>query len=323
MILALFALAVVMIVGGIASVVQGFPYVRLESGWTMTIAGAATASSGALLLGLAVVATYLKRLERVLLEQGAGLGVDPSVFEARGRIEPPELGAADGAEEAVSPGRQRPSAVGLAEPRLPSPPRFADEAAPALPLGSDPASPLLPDLLPDPPPPPVEDARQSPIRAVEPDSEAAPARRIKPNKPPRAVKPTAMVDTVIPAPEPAPIVADAPPAPVAVPPSPPREADREEPLGLRSSVVDEPETAPEPVPAPPPPPEEADPAASPAKGGLAVVGTYASGGNTYVMYSNGSIEADTPRGQFTFDSLDELKAFVEAGGEEGAARGAA
>ena len=53
------------------------------------------------------------------------------------------------------------------------------------------------------------------------------------------------------------------------------------------------------------------------------MGTYASGGNTYVMYSNGSIEADTPRGQFTFDSLDELKAFVEAGGEDGAARGAA
>ena len=82
MILALFALAVVMIVGGIASVVQGFPYVRLESGWTMTIAGAATASSGALLLGLAVVATYLKRLERVLLEQVAGLGAEARLVGA-------------------------------------------------------------------------------------------------------------------------------------------------------------------------------------------------------------------------------------------------
>lgn len=318
MILALFALAVVMIVGGIASVVQGFPYVRLESGWTMTIAGAATASSGALLLGLAVVATYLKRLERAVLEQGGGLGVDPSAFEAGGRIEPPGLGATDVADEPVSPGRHRPSAVGLAEPRLASPPLFADDPAPALPIGSDPASPLLPDLLPEPPPPTVADTRQSPVRAVEPDAEAAPARRIKPNKPPRAVKPTAMVDTVIPAPEPAPILADAPPAPAAVPPSPPREAAPEEPLGLRSSVVDEPEPAPAPAQ-----PAEADPAASTAKGGLAVVGKYASGGNTYVMYSNGSIEADTPRGQFTFDSLDELKAFVEAGGEEGAARGAA
>jgi hypothetical protein len=53
-----------------------------------------------------------------------------------------------------------------------------------------------------------------------------------------------------------------------------------------------------------------------------VVGTYASGGNTYVMYSTGVIEADTPRGRYTFASLDELKAFVEAGGENDA-RGAA
>ena len=44
MIIALFALAVLMIVGGIASVVQGFPFVRLESGMAMTVAGATTAS---------------------------------------------------------------------------------------------------------------------------------------------------------------------------------------------------------------------------------------------------------------------------------------
>ena len=53
-----------------------------------------------------------------------------------------------------------------------------------------------------------------------------------------------------------------------------------------------------------------------------VVGTYVSGGNTYVMFSDGSIEAETPRGRFTFESLEELKAFVEAGGE-GEARGVA
>ena len=50
--------------------------------------------------------------------------------------------------------------------------------------------------------------------------------------------------------------------------------------------------------------------------------TCGSGGNTYVMYSTGVIEADTPRGRYTFASLDELKAFVEAGGENDA-RGAA
>lgn len=53
-----------------------------------------------------------------------------------------------------------------------------------------------------------------------------------------------------------------------------------------------------------------------------VVGRYASGGNTYVMFEDGSIEAETPQGRFTFASLDELKAFVDGGGESGA-RGAA
>lgn len=44
-----------------------------------------------------------------------------------------------------------------------------------------------------------------------------------------------------------------------------------------------------------------------------VVGTYASGGNTYVMYSDGSIEAETPDGLYRFASLDELKDFIAKG----------
>ncbi|TXM64639.1 hypothetical protein FV226_26230, partial [Methylobacterium sp. WL12] len=68
---------------------------------------------------------------------------------------------------------------------------------------------------------------------------------------------------------------------------------------------------------------DAEPAkAAPEPAAREVVGRYASGGNTYVMYADGAIEADTPQGRFTFASLDELKAFVEAGGE-GGNRGAA
>jgi hypothetical protein len=66
--IALFALAAVMIVGGIVSVIQGFPFVRLESGLAMTIAGATTASAGAVVLGLAVVAGRLRGLERAFRE---------------------------------------------------------------------------------------------------------------------------------------------------------------------------------------------------------------------------------------------------------------
>ena len=47
-----------------------------------------------------------------------------------------------------------------------------------------------------------------------------------------------------------------------------------------------------------------------------IVGTYKSGDNRYVMYADGSIEADTPQGVFHFDSLDELKDFIASAGEE-------
>lgn len=49
-----------------------------------------------------------------------------------------------------------------------------------------------------------------------------------------------------------------------------------------------------------------------------VVGTYNSGGNRYVMFSDGSIRAETPNGVFRFKSLDELKEFVASGGESAA-----
>ena len=46
-----------------------------------------------------------------------------------------------------------------------------------------------------------------------------------------------------------------------------------------------------------------------------VIGTYTSGDNRYVMFADGSIEADTPHGTFRFGSLDELKSFIASGGE--------
>lgn len=41
-----------------------------------------------------------------------------------------------------------------------------------------------------------------------------------------------------------------------------------------------------------------------------VVKTYTAGGHSYIMFSDGTIEADTPEGLFTFKSLDELKTFI-------------
>jgi hypothetical protein len=61
-------------------------------------------------------------------------------------------------------------------------------------------------------------------------------------------------------------------------------------------------------------PREPSPPAVPAAGeaGLAIVGRYESEGTSYVMYADGSIEARSERGVFHFQSMAELKAFMEA-----------
>jgi hypothetical protein len=45
----------------------------------------------------------------------------------------------------------------------------------------------------------------------------------------------------------------------------------------------------------------------------AVIGQYTSGNTTYVMYADGSIEAETPTGILRFASLADLKVYVEGG----------
>ncbi|KMO15473.1 hypothetical protein QR78_21110, partial [Methylobacterium indicum] len=67
MIVALTVLALLMLLGGLAAMVQGIPFIRLEVGWTMVIAGTVGASGGAVLLGIAAVVARLGRIERALL----------------------------------------------------------------------------------------------------------------------------------------------------------------------------------------------------------------------------------------------------------------
>jgi hypothetical protein len=56
-----------------------------------------------------------------------------------------------------------------------------------------------------------------------------------------------------------------------------------------------------------PPPGNAPPAEP------AVIGRYTSGSTTYVMFADGSIEAETPNGVLHFASLADLKVYVEGG----------
>lgn len=321
--IALFALAAVMIVGGIVSVIQGFPFVRLESGLAMTIAGATTASAGAVVLGLAIVAGRLRGLERAFREARPAIQPPladtelapggPADLSASQRARPSlaataaSLGAGLGAGSGLGAGVGTGTGTGLggaASTRPGLEPSFFDPAPPSPEPSA--AEPLLPNLLPadaphDRPEPRIADAASEPeIRVTADDPFDGPVRA-------RSAEPEPA-----PAPESAPrfVEAEAVPhsGPDLVPPPP-------SPVETAGFVApeDKPEASPEPPAAEPTPPAAEEPL---------VVGTYASGGNTYVMYSTGVIEADTPRGRFTFGSLDELKAFVEAGGETDS-RGAA
>jgi hypothetical protein len=113
---------------------------------------------------------------------------------------------------------------------------------------------------------------------------------------------------------------DVTPEPILSPPPPPApaaETPRHEippPLRELPEIVAEREIFEREVPEPEPVSAPAD--AAPETPAATVVGTYNSGGNFYIMYSDGSIEAETPAGKFRFDSLEELKDFIAAGGDK-------
>lgn len=281
MVLALFALSLAMIVGGIAAVVQGFPYVRLESGLAMVISGTTAASAGVVLLGLGAAVTQLKRLESLLSARRAD-----GVARMHDPLEdaPFDVALHGSATETVAPSgaRTRPSLAGTAGLAGLTLGAVAgkDDLSTARASGREP---ILPNLL-----PPEEPASARPDE----DLFAPPEDRTG-----HVAKPTA--DSALGATETAEAFRD----------------EAQEELALRPALDEAARVESEPVRAMP------SAGAEPPKHERQAVGSYASGGNTYVMYSDGTIDAETPRGRFTFQSLDELKDFVATGeaGERGAA----
>ncbi len=282
MIPALFALAAAMTVAGAAAVFEGFPYVRLESGMAMVHGGAVLGSAGLLMFGLAVVAGRLKRIERALQ---SGLPADAALATPSAPVIDPFADPLLAQIPVPTPAPERPRI----EPAIPVPPEAANTAQPELPL---------PGLA------------APPVSSPKDEREAEPAY-------PAKVEP-AEEDLFVPS-RPTPVPPYTPPSPSL---SSSYGAKVEPTLGsgpmLRPGLDADRDDHPTVIPAAPPlaAPEE------PASSDRTVVGRYSSGGNTYLMFSDGAIEADTPNGRFTFASLDELKAFVDGGGESGT-RGAA
>lgn len=275
MALVLFLLAAALMLSGAAAMFSGSDIIMVERGWAMVIAGATGFSGGAILLGIAAL---LRTLERVTQEVKAG----------RGGIAP---------EAPVAPPRK--------EPR-------AQEAAPVFQPGTVDAEPAAQLNASRHEPAPANPGEAEPIKVARPAEnrdQRAPELRAErvPEVPQPRAEPDARPNGAHPSGQSEILVAPDPPRIRLVEPEP---APR-----LELAPAAEPVRAPEPIRAleplravepPPPPPREPE---------VTVVGKYSSGGNSYVMFSDGSIQADTPSGRHRFASLDELKVFVASGGE--------
>ena len=311
MIIALLALAFAMILGGLFAAFFGWDIVLVERGWTMVIAGSVTAASGALLLGIAAAVSKLAKIEIRLRQLQSGFG-EEAILGAQTSTKDLSLASLSGglvagkaAAEADEGGRpdeaqptlplfedesvreaskeevktaEWPEEPGVPESVVPFPPRTSLSPAPS--HEEDEPDMKVPDFL------LAERARDedeeprvidgADIRRRDLDD-----RGPEPHQPDeRDERPEAAVE----------IVSDLEPEP--------------EP-GREPAVTADAETE----------AEFEDETDSDASRPAVVVGTYNSGDNKYVMFSDGSIEAQTPSGVFRFKSLDELKEFIAAGGE--------
>ncbi|PVE25515.1 hypothetical protein DC522_04090 [Microvirga sp. KLBC 81] len=317
MIIALLALAFAMILGGLVAAFFGWDIVLIERGWVMVIAGSFSAACGALLLGITAAVSRLTQIQAELARLETG-------FNEKMQEEAPS--SSTGVSMAALTG-------GLLGGKLldRGENKDRDEGQADLPLFAD------SDKLES-----VAEARESP------DENEIPKGEPFPLFPPRESKgaerradeePEIKVPDFLLAERPnetyiEPRVTEADTSLFAGEPKLEEPEERQNALD-RDDIL---EPLPEPVSAREPETErepepvlaEEESAASEesareeeavkeTRSGTTVVGTYNSGNNTYVMFSDGSIEAQTPSGVFRFHSLDELKAFIASGGEGGTA----
>ncbi len=349
MIIALFALAVAMIVGGLLAAFLGWDIVLVERGWTMVIAGSVFAASGALLLGIAAAVSRLARMQADLAHLNTSLGEasaaahQPAPDRSRAALAGGLLGGAAGAAAVAPPEPELPPfpEAGASEPEdREAGPGDRDESA-AGPV-VEPIVPFEPKVYPGP--------EREPEATRAPEEETAPEVRLpdfllagRHRESIEAESEESELDEMLQTPQPP----SAPPLDLAPTPAETGPVDLTDEDCIAPGTPGQPEeTGTEPALAAEPEPgrEVAEPGEFPAAVPQAedtateetaveesaipeardeepatattIIGTYTSGDNRYVMYSDGSIEAETPQGVFHFNSLDELKDFIASGGED-------
>lgn len=300
MVFFLYAVSGLLVLGGFGLALYGADNIRTDSGAVFAATGISAAAAGLLLLATTRVLTELRKI-RVALEDGLarGIPVAGAVAEAAPALAPSAPPAPPASSRPVLDMDDAQRELDLA------PPTGAMAASAAATAGAAVAGGLAGQLL------------QQTRRRNEDD--AAPAR---PQDSPRDTFAEAVErrieedDDLLREP-------DAGTAKVEAAGSPrPGETqegafadllDEEMADGVADVAARDAESTLPPVPvAPPLAEQEPEPLpARPAERTLAA--TYASGENTYFMYSDGTIEAETPIGRFRFGSMDELRVFVETG----------
>lgn len=314
MIIALLALALAMIVGGLLAAFFGWDIVLVERGWTMVIAGSVTAASGALLLGIAAAVAKLAKIESRLSQLRSGFGEDalPGASKTSPDLSLATLsgGVAAGATSAEADEDRR--AEDAQQPTLPlfedddkrEPAEDEVKAAewPEEPRVYEPVVPFPPRTSPSTTLSPEPSREEDEPDMKVPDFLLAERRRDA-DEEPRVIDGSDIYHRDLDVPE--------------LEPREHEKSDERQEPAVEAVADREPEPDHEPAGATDLGREEEseDEAASDASHPPVVVGTYNSGDNRYVMFSDGSIEAQTPSGVFRFKSLDELKEFIAAGGE--------
>ena len=306
MVFFLYAVSGLLVLGGFGLALYGADNIRSDSGAVFAATGVSAAAAGLLLLATTRVLTELRKI-RVALEDGMAQ-VAAGGLAQQGTVVFPEA-AMPAATAAAYPGSamgtQHDLDIDEAQRELDlAPPAGAMAASAAAAAGAAVAGGLAEQLL------------QRTRRRIEDEGDAAEA---SPGPDQLAAHSGAATASLVPSAvdedddllrEPEPVPA---PKPVPVAQEP---AHAEAPSVFADLLDEEPAAAEAGGSILPPPPSavaEEEPAPAQQRAERTLAATYASGENTYFMYSDGTIEAETPIGRFRFGSMDELRVFVVTG----------
>ncbi len=294
----LLTLAALLAILGGWSIYSGYPIIDLERGWASVISGTVALTGGIITLALAFVLASLDRLRQTLIAQETCTSVAAQ----------PDLPAAPSPPPAMAPAaplfgkreqEPRPFEL-LRKPVVETAPPEEEPAADTPPMPFEEAGPLEPSA-PEPEMPEPKPFSRVASAFTSAATKAREERRMEPSIGElwRRVG----------------VNLDAPFGKNAEPPERKEEPDESEAGIPRADWLDEalakfdadtPDEAPveEPPPlAPHSPPEQ--------PGEPDVIGRYQAEGTSYIMYADGSIEAQSEQGVMRFGSMAELKAFFE------------